>query len=145
MELQPNPVFVVHVSALVAAEHDPTASAVGEALPAVAFPTTVLVACVARLVNASRPVAVSAVVTVRLDTLGAVASTGEPEPVAAFANPAATPAPRPLTPVEIGSPVRFVATPDAGVPSAGEVSVRPAIVVTVAPLGISVEPSVGAA
>ena len=31
----------------------------------------------------------------------------------------ATPVPRPDTPVEIGSPVTFVITPDAGVPRAG--------------------------
>ena len=35
----------------------------------------------------------------------------------------ATPVPRPDTPVEIGSPVTFVITPDAGVPRAGVVSV----------------------
>jgi len=42
--LHPNPVFVVQFNALPAVEHVPTAKAVGEAVPLVAFPTTVLVA-----------------------------------------------------------------------------------------------------
>jgi hypothetical protein len=36
----------------------------------------------------------------------------------------ATPAPNPLTPVEIGRPVQFVRVPDAGVPSAGVTNVK---------------------
>ena len=55
----------------------------------------------------------------------------------------------PVTPLVSGRPVAFVRTPDAGVPSAGpvnvgDVRVRPAIVVTVAPDAIDVEPMVGA-
>ena len=41
----------------------------------------------------------------------------------AFAKAVATPVPRPETPVEIGKPVRFVATPLAGVPNAGATNV----------------------
>lgn len=48
--LQPKPVFVVHDSALAAVLHDPTESAVGTAVPEVAFPSTVLVACAATFV-----------------------------------------------------------------------------------------------
>ena len=44
MLLHPNPVLVVHVRALVAAEHEPIASAVGLAVKAVALPTILLVA-----------------------------------------------------------------------------------------------------
>jgi hypothetical protein len=55
--------------------------------------------------------------------VGEVDSTGEPEPVTAFARPAATPVPRPDTPVEIGSPVAFVNVAEEGVPRAGAVSV----------------------
>jgi hypothetical protein len=42
--LQPKPVFVVQISALAAVEHDPIASAVGDAVPDVALPTIVFVA-----------------------------------------------------------------------------------------------------
>jgi hypothetical protein len=53
----------------------------------------------------------------------------------------------PVTAVVSGNPVRLVATPEAGVPSAGavnvgEVSVRPAILVVVDPEAIDVLPSV---
>jgi hypothetical protein len=53
----------------------------------------------------------------------------------------------PVTPVESGSPVAFVSTPDVGVPRAGVtrvglVSVNPAIVVVVLLAAIVVEPSV---
>ena len=47
--LHPNPLLVVQIKALEALLHPPTASAVGAADPAVALPTTVFVACVARL------------------------------------------------------------------------------------------------
>ena len=53
--LQPNPVLVVQIKALDALLHDPTANAVGAADPAVALPTTVLVACVAKFVRATAP------------------------------------------------------------------------------------------
>lgn len=65
---------------------------------------------------------------------GLVAKTSAPEPVSpvtaeaklaleGVARNVATPVPRPETPVEIGSPVQFVRTPDAGVPRAGVTSV----------------------
>lgn len=57
-----------------------------------------------------------------MDTVGAVARTGPPEPVTALLRPVATPVPRPLTPVEIGKPVAFVSTAADGVPNAGVVS-----------------------
>lgn len=63
--LQPNPVFVVQISADEAVEQVPTASAVGDAVPAVALPMTVLVACVAWSARVIRPVAVREPVTVR--------------------------------------------------------------------------------
>jgi hypothetical protein len=62
--------------------------------------------------------------------VGELANTKAPEPVSSDTAEArladegvprnvATPVPRPETPVEIGRPVRFVATPEAGVPKAG--------------------------
>jgi hypothetical protein len=62
--------------------------------------------------------------------VGEVANTRAPEPVSSVtavaklaedgvARNVATPVPRPDTPVEIGRPVAFVKTPDAGVPRAG--------------------------
>jgi len=59
--------------------------------------------------------------------VGNVANTKEPEPVSSVtaliklaldgvAKNVATPVPRPLTPVDIGSPVPFVSVTDAGVP-----------------------------
>jgi len=46
--LQPKPVFVVQLSALDDVLHEPMASAVGDAVPLVALPTMVFVACVAK-------------------------------------------------------------------------------------------------
>jgi hypothetical protein len=68
-----------------------------------------------------------------------VANTKAPEPVSpvtaaaklaedGVAKKVATPVPRPLTPVLIGSPVAFVKVPEAGVPSIGAVSVGLAMV-----------------
>lgn len=62
--------------------------------------------------------------------VGLVANTKDPEPVSSViaeaklalegvAKRVATPVPKPLTPVDIGKPVRLVATPEAGVPNAG--------------------------
>jgi len=62
--------------------------------------------------------------------VGDVANTNEPEPVSSViaearlalegvAKRVAMPVPKPLTPVEIGRPVRLVATPEVGVPSNG--------------------------
>ena len=62
--------------------------------------------------------------------VGDVANTNEPEPVSSViaeaklalegvAKRVAIPVPKPLTPVDIGRPVRLVATPDVGVPSNG--------------------------
>jgi len=53
--LHPNPVLVVHFSALPEVEHEPTANAVGDALPDVELPVTVFVACVASFVRAIDP------------------------------------------------------------------------------------------
>ena len=61
--------------------------------------------------------------------VGNVANTKEPEPVSSViadaklalvgvAKNVATPVPKPLTPVDIGSPVPFVSVTDAGVPKA---------------------------
>ena len=66
--------------------------------------------------------------------VGELANTKAPEPVSSDTAEArladdgvprnvATPVPRPETPVEIGKPVRLVATPEAGVPKAGVTSV----------------------
>ncbi len=66
--------------------------------------------------------------------VGDVANTKAPEPVSpvtaaakfeeeGVAKKVATPVPRPSTPVDIGNPVAFVRTPEAGVPSAGVVRV----------------------
>jgi hypothetical protein len=66
--------------------------------------------------------------------VGELANTKAPEPVSSDTAEArladdgvpknvATPVPRPETPVEIGKPVRLVATPEAGVPNAGVTSV----------------------
>lgn len=61
--------------------------------------------------------------TVRFETLGDVARTGAPDPVAAFPSPTATPVPRPDIPVETGSPVPFVSVTADGVPRFGVTSV----------------------
>ncbi|MDR6389244.1 hypothetical protein [Paraburkholderia phenoliruptrix] len=58
-----------------------------------------------------------------LEIDGDVARTGLPEPVAEFARPDATPAPRPLTPVAIGNPVALVSVAADGVPRFGVVRV----------------------
>ena len=66
--------------------------------------------------------------------VGLLANTTAPDPVSSdtaeakladdgVAKKVATPVPKPLTPVEIGRPVKFVATPEAGVPNAGVTSV----------------------
>ena len=66
--------------------------------------------------------------------VGLVANTADPEPVSSVrvearfaldgvARNVATPVPNPDTPVDIGKPVTFVITPDAGVPRAGVVNV----------------------
>ena len=76
------------------------------------------------------PVEEDAVPTVILvPKVGAVENTSDPDPVSSVtadarfaddgvAKNVATPVPRPLTPVLIGSPVAFVRVPDDGVPSA---------------------------
>lgn len=53
--LHPKPVFVVQIKALAEVLQVPTASAVGDAAPEVAFPTTVFVACVANAVRPTDP------------------------------------------------------------------------------------------
>jgi hypothetical protein len=66
--------------------------------------------------------------------VGEVANTKEPVPVSSVTaeirladdgvpKKVATPVPKPLTPVEIGRPVKLVATPEAGVPNAGVTNV----------------------
>lgn len=66
--------------------------------------------------------------------VGLLANTKAPDPVSSDTAEAkladdgvpkkvATPVPKPLTPVEIGNPVRLVAVPEAGVPNAGVTSV----------------------
>lgn len=73
-------------------------------------------------------------VNVGVVIVGEVANTADPVPVSSVkavrklvdvgvAKKVATPAPRPATPVEIGSPVQLVSTPEDGVPIAGVVSV----------------------
>ena len=64
MVLQPNPVDVVQVSALEAAEHDGTETADGDAALPVAFARIVLAVCVATSGSVTRPVAVNEPVTV---------------------------------------------------------------------------------
>jgi hypothetical protein len=78
--------------------------------------------------------------------VGEVANTSAPLPVSSVTAVArlalegvprnvAIPAARPLTPVEIGSPVQFVRVPEAGVPRTGatRVSVVPSVVAPVIP------------
>jgi hypothetical protein len=66
--------------------------------------------------------------------VGLLANTKEPVPVSSVTaeirladdgvpKNVATPVPKPLTPVEIGRPVKLVATPEAGVPNAGVTNV----------------------
>lgn len=55
--------------------------------------------------------------------VGDVARTTPPEPVTALPSAAATPVPRPDTPVEIGNPVAFVSVAAEGVPRLGVVRV----------------------
>jgi hypothetical protein len=66
--------------------------------------------------------------------VGLLANTKAPDPVSSDTAEAkladdgvpkkvATPVPKPLTPVEIGKPVKLVATPEAGVPNAGVTNV----------------------
>lgn len=57
-ELQANPVLVVHCKAFVAVSQEPTANAVGTAVPDVAFARTVLVACVANLASVTALLAI---------------------------------------------------------------------------------------
>ena len=121
--LQPKPVPEVAVSALEDVLHDGTETAVGLALDPVMFAITVFAACAEISAGVTRPVAVRLPVTVGPAIVGAVARTGEPEPVTAFPRPAATPVPRPDTPVEMGRPVPFVSVTAEGVPRAGVTSV----------------------
>ena len=76
--LQPKPLLVVHCSALEAVEHDPIERAVGDAAKAVALPTIVLAAWVARAESPISPVAVNEPVTVRPDIDGEVERTTLP-------------------------------------------------------------------
>lgn len=117
--LQPKPVPEVHCNALVAPLQLGIETAVGDAVEAVALPRMLFAACVARSAVVTNPVAVKAPVTIGLAIVGDVARTGLPEPVTAFAKPAATPAPSPDTPVETGNPVPFVRTTEDGVPRTG--------------------------
>jgi hypothetical protein len=68
--LQPNPVLVVQIRAFEAPEQEGMAKAVGDALPAVPLPTTVLAVCVASAVSGI--VAVSPCVTTVLVMAGSV-------------------------------------------------------------------------
>jgi hypothetical protein len=79
-------------------------------------------------------VAEAGVPRVGVTKVGELANTKAPEPVSSDIAEArladdgvprnvATPLPRPETPVEIGKPVKLVATPEAGVPNAGVTSV----------------------
>jgi hypothetical protein len=74
------------------------------------------------------------VVSVDVLIVGEVANTADPVPVSSVkavrkladvgvAKKVATLVPRPATPVEIGSPVQLVNTPEAGVPRAGVINV----------------------
>jgi hypothetical protein len=90
-------------------------------------------------VEIGRPVAFVKVALVGVPRIGVtnvgdVANTADPVPVSSVkaeskfaeegvAKNVAIPVPRPETPVEIGRPVRFVATPEVGVPNAGVTSV----------------------
>jgi hypothetical protein len=78
---------------------------------------------------------------------GEVAKTAAPDPVSSVSAAArfaldgvaaqvATPVPRPLTPVEIGSPVALVSVPELGVPSAG-VTRTGEVAKTAAPVPVS--------
>lgn len=91
---------------------------------------TVLASAPVALVNTNAEGVPRAGVT----NVGDVANTSDPVPVSSVtalarfalvdvARKVATPAASPLTPVEIGKPVAFVRTPEAGVPNAGVVSV----------------------
>src|ERR1044071_9498037 len=76
------------------------------------------------------PVPVGIPLMTGVANVGVVPNTNAPEPVSSVtavislaldgvARNVATPVPRPLTPVLIGSPVQEVKTPEAGVPSMG--------------------------
>src|SRR5579863_8089932 len=95
-------------------------AAVGTAVLPVTLATTVLADSVARPAS-GKPVPLVSVTAdgvprFGVTNVGDVAKTGEPDPVAAFPSPVATPVPRPLTPVEIGKPVAFVRVNVVGVP-----------------------------
>jgi hypothetical protein len=91
----------------------------------------VRVAAVAGAVNATLLMLVAvATPSVGVVNAGLVANTSAPDPVSpvtaaarlaedGVARNVATPAPRPLTPVAIGSPAQLVSVPDAGVPNVG--------------------------
>jgi hypothetical protein len=79
-------------------------------------------------------VALEGVPKAGVTSVGDVANTADPVPVSSVkaaskfaeegvAKKVATPVPKPLTPVEIGKPVRLVAVPEAGVPKAGVTNV----------------------
>lgn len=111
------------MSALVLVLHPGITKAVGLAIEPVALATIVFAASEVSAGNPISPVAVRLPVTVKFEMVGVVARTGEPEPVTAFARPAATPAPSPETPVEIGSPAPFVSVTAEGMPRLGVTSV----------------------
>ena len=79
--LQPNPLLVVQVRALDAPEHEPIASAVGDAAPAVALPVIVFAACVARIVSGIVPAPATVPEKVGLAIVGEVPRTMLPVPV----------------------------------------------------------------
>jgi hypothetical protein len=82
---QVKPVPLVYCSALVDVEQLGIANAVGDALAAVAFASTVFAACDASEPGAIKPGAVNVPVTVSPAMVGAVASTTLPDPVDAVA------------------------------------------------------------
>jgi hypothetical protein len=122
LALQVNPAPDVQFNALLVVEQLGMANAVGEAVDAVTFASTVLAACVAMSVVVTRPVAVNAPVTVGLAMVGDVARTLPPDPVTAAPRDAATPVPKPVRPTT-GRPIAFVSVADEGVPRAGLTSV----------------------
>jgi hypothetical protein len=122
LELQANPDPLVHFRALAEVLQLGTESAVGDAVDPVPLPIIVFADWVARSAAVTSPVAVNDPVTVGLAIDGDVARTGPPDPVAALDRPVATPVPRPLIPVDTGSPVPCVSVTAEGVPRFGVVS-----------------------
>lgn len=119
--LQPNPVFVVHVTAEAEVLHDVIDNAVGEADPFVALPTTVLVPIAATPLTGN-PVALvktaaDGVPRLGVTNAGDVESAIAPEPLTAVPSAVATPVPKDVMPVPPPEGPRVPHTGGAALPA----------------------------